>query len=31
MVAQTEARHILIKPAEIMTDEQANALIVRIK
>lgn len=31
MVAQTEVRHILIKPSEILSDEEAEALIVRIK
>ncbi|RLA46109.1 MAG: molecular chaperone SurA [Gammaproteobacteria bacterium] len=31
MVAQTEVRHILIKPSEIMTDEQAGALVVELR
>ena len=30
-VAQTEARHILIKPSEIMTDEQARELVVELR
>ena len=31
VVAQTEARHILIKPSEIMTDEQARELVVELR
>lgn len=31
MVAQTEVRHILIKPSEILSDDEANVLIVQIK
>ena len=31
MVAQTEVRHILIKPSEIMTDDQARELVVELK
>lgn len=31
MVAQTEVRHILIKPSEIMTDDQAHELVVELK
>jgi peptidyl-prolyl cis-trans isomerase SurA len=31
MVAQTEVRHILIKPSEIMTDDQARALVVELR
>ena len=31
MVAQTEVRHILIKPSEIMTDSQARELAVTLK
>ncbi|MFT4822108.1 MAG: peptidyl-prolyl cis-trans isomerase SurA [Halioglobus sp.] len=31
MVAQTEVRHILIKPSEILNDDQARALIVKIR
>lgn len=31
MVAQTEVRHILLKPSEILNDEQAKELIVQIK
>lgn len=31
IVAQTEARHILIKPSEIMTDEQARELTASLK
>ena len=31
VVAQTEARHILIKSSEIMTDEQARELVVELR
>ena len=31
MVAQTEVRHILVKPSEIMTDEQARRLTAELK
>jgi peptidyl-prolyl cis-trans isomerase SurA len=31
MVAQTEVRHILIKPSEIMTDDQARELVIQLK
>ena len=31
MVAQTEVRHILIKPSEIMTDDQAQELVAQLK
>ena len=31
MVAQTEVRHILIKPSEIMTDDQARELVTELK
>ena len=31
MVAQTEVRHILIKPSEIMTEEQARQLVADLK
>jgi peptidyl-prolyl cis-trans isomerase SurA len=31
IVGQTEARHILIKPSEIMTDDQARALVAELK
>ncbi len=31
IVAQTEVRHILIKPSEIMTDEAAHDLIVQLR
>ena len=31
MVAQTEVRHILVKPSEILNDDQARDLIVEIK
>ena len=31
MVAQTEVRHILIKPSEIMTDEQARELAEQLR
>ena len=31
MVAQTEVRHILIKPSEIMTDDQAKALVTELR
>ena len=31
MVAQTEVRHILVKPSEIMTDEQARQLVTDLK
>lgn len=31
MVTQTKARHILVKPSEIMTDEQARALVASLR
>ncbi|MEH6634739.1 MAG: peptidylprolyl isomerase [Halioglobus sp.] len=31
MIAQTEARHILIQPSEIMTDKQAQELVIELK
>ncbi|MFV0476829.1 MAG: peptidylprolyl isomerase [Parahaliea sp.] len=31
IVAQTKVRHILIRPSEIMTDEQARKLITRLR
>jgi peptidyl-prolyl cis-trans isomerase SurA len=31
MVAQTEVRHILVKPSEIMTEEEARNLVAEIK
>ena len=31
MVAQTEVRHILIKPSEIMTEEQARQMVTDLK
>jgi peptidyl-prolyl cis-trans isomerase SurA len=31
MVAQTHVRHILVKPSEILSDEQAEQLIIEIK
>lgn len=31
IVAQTKARHILVKPSEIMTDEQAQELIEQLR
>ncbi len=31
MVAQTKVRHILIKPSEIMTDEEARELAAQLK
>jgi peptidyl-prolyl cis-trans isomerase SurA len=31
IVAQTEVRHILVKPSEIMTDDQARELVVALK
>ena len=31
MVAQTEVRHILIKPSEIMTDDQARKLVSELR
>lgn len=31
LVTQTKARHILIKPSEIMTDNQARELIVKLR
>lgn len=31
MIAQTEVRHILIKPSEIMTDEQARQLVLQLR
>jgi peptidyl-prolyl cis-trans isomerase SurA len=31
MVTQTKARHILVKPSEIMTDEQARDLVASLK
>ena len=31
LVNQTEARHILVKPSEIMTDEQARSLVAELK
>jgi peptidyl-prolyl cis-trans isomerase SurA len=31
MVAQTKVRHILVKPSEIMTDEQARDLVAELK
>ena len=31
VVAQTEVRHILIKPSEIMTDDQARALVQELR
>jgi peptidyl-prolyl cis-trans isomerase SurA len=31
MVAQTEVRHILVKPSEIMADEQAKQLVIDLK
>ena len=31
VVAQTKVRHILVKPSEIMTDEQARELIVELR
>jgi peptidyl-prolyl cis-trans isomerase SurA len=31
LVNQTEARHILVKPSEIMTDEQAQSLVAELK
>jgi peptidyl-prolyl cis-trans isomerase SurA len=31
MVAQTEVRHILVKPSEIMTDDQARQLVTDLK
>jgi peptidyl-prolyl cis-trans isomerase SurA len=31
IVAQTEVRHILVKPSEILTDDQARALVVSLR
>ena len=31
MIAQTEVRHILVKPSEILTEEEARELVVQIK
>ena len=31
VVAQTQVRHILVKPSEIMTDEQARELVVELR
>ena len=31
VIAQTKARHILIKPSEIMTDDQARELIAKLR
>lgn len=31
VVTQTRARHILVKPSEIMTDEQARALVAQLR
>ena len=31
IVAQTEVRHILVKPSEILTDEQAEQLVIDLK
>ena len=31
IVAQTEVRHILVKPSEILTDEQAEELVIDLK
>ena len=31
MVSQTKARHILVKPSEIMTDDQARDLVAALK
>ncbi|MEZ5574018.1 MAG: peptidylprolyl isomerase [Halioglobus sp.] len=31
MVTQTKARHILVKPSEIMTDDQAHELMVQLR
>ena len=31
MVSQTKVRHILIKPSEIMSDEEAKALVEQLK
>ena len=31
LVNQTEARHILVKPSEIMTDKQAQSLVAELK
>ncbi len=31
MVTQTKARHILVKPSEIMTDDQARDLVAGLK
>ncbi|MBE9538287.1 MAG: peptidylprolyl isomerase [Proteobacteria bacterium] len=31
IVAQTEVRHILVKPSEILTDEQAEKLVIDLK